>query len=443
MRERQGLLPRHSTWADITAIPDLHGIRKEGNGCGSPQGETFAECMESPLSEGFAPVLAEACAGIGGLQIRNRGTIGGSLASAEPDADAVAALHTLGAEVLVASASGRRKLSLKAFAVGPRRTVLLPKRFSWACASPPGTTCGSVPCRLAARRAPSRAKLSVAVSAVAREGRASEAFGIAVGAAGPTVLRATRTEKALDARTGLRRSRDGHGGDSGGDPAPETSPPLPPRRWPAFSSRARAGRPRPHRGRNERSNDRTIERSNDRTIERSNDRTTSENRVPHRRMGPAGWRLAPSFRSRSFRSPDRSIVRSVRSPFIRSPDRFDHSIRRSPFIRSIVRSPDRSIPTRLPMLYEALLRPLLFALSSPIPKRSITGSRLGVLLAAALGWPGLLHAVYGFGDARLETSVAACASAQPGRPGRRLRQERPAPGSPSGQNEVMAALIEV
>ena len=68
--------------------------------------------------------LAQAAAEVGGLQIQNRGTIGGNLCNASPAADGVPALLALGAEVELASARGVRRLPLAQFVLGNRRTAL-------------------------------------------------------------------------------------------------------------------------------------------------------------------------------------------------------------------------------------------------------------------------------------------------------------------------------
>ena len=78
--------------------------------------------LERPALAG----LADCARVIGDLQIRNRGTVGGSLAHADPSADAPAALLALGAAVELRSPAGARSLPLSDFFVGPFMTALDP-----------------------------------------------------------------------------------------------------------------------------------------------------------------------------------------------------------------------------------------------------------------------------------------------------------------------------
>lgn len=72
------------------------------------------------------PCLAEAAAFIGDVQVRHRGTIGGSLAHADPAADYLPVMHVLGARIRVRSAAGERVLEARDFFVGLMQTALRP-----------------------------------------------------------------------------------------------------------------------------------------------------------------------------------------------------------------------------------------------------------------------------------------------------------------------------
>jgi carbon-monoxide dehydrogenase medium subunit len=75
------------------------------------------------VAEGW-PLLVEATALIGHAQIRNRGTVGGSLAHADPAADWLSCLTALGAQVGITGASGARSLALDTFVRGTMETAL-------------------------------------------------------------------------------------------------------------------------------------------------------------------------------------------------------------------------------------------------------------------------------------------------------------------------------
>src|SRR5215211_5312346 len=71
-------------------------------------------------------LLSAAAASIGDVQVRNRGTIAGSIAQADPSADLIAAAMALGGDVVLRNAEGGRRLPVRDFVVGPNRTALEP-----------------------------------------------------------------------------------------------------------------------------------------------------------------------------------------------------------------------------------------------------------------------------------------------------------------------------
>jgi carbon-monoxide dehydrogenase medium subunit len=79
-----------------------------------------------PAVRASVPLLAEAARRIGDVQIRHRGTIGGSAAHADPAADYLPVLLLLGAEVVLASSSGRRTVAARDFFVDIMRTSIEP-----------------------------------------------------------------------------------------------------------------------------------------------------------------------------------------------------------------------------------------------------------------------------------------------------------------------------
>jgi carbon-monoxide dehydrogenase medium subunit len=88
------------------------------------------------------PLLAEAAGRIGDVQVRNLGTIGGSLSHADPAADYPAALQALRAQVRLVSAKGERTLPIDEFLVDAFSTALEPKEILYEVlvpVDPPGT----------------------------------------------------------------------------------------------------------------------------------------------------------------------------------------------------------------------------------------------------------------------------------------------------------------
>lgn len=101
-------LSEPSLLIDITRIPGLAGIREVGGQVEVGATTTHHEIATSGLLRERCPVLAEAAAEIGDPQVRHRGTIGGSLAHADPAADLPAVVVALDAELRLAGPSGER-----------------------------------------------------------------------------------------------------------------------------------------------------------------------------------------------------------------------------------------------------------------------------------------------------------------------------------------------
>lgn len=99
-------------------------LREEGNTLVLGAGLTHHAVASSAAVQAQAPVLAQAAAAIGDVQVRNRGTLGGSLAHADPAADYPAALLAAGAEIVVQGPAGARTLSADGFFRGLFWTAL-------------------------------------------------------------------------------------------------------------------------------------------------------------------------------------------------------------------------------------------------------------------------------------------------------------------------------
>src|SRR5438128_12292164 len=111
---------------DIGRIKDLSYIREAGDRIAIGAMTTHAEIAGSQLLRKSSPLLALAASQIGDTQVRNRGTIGGSLAQAHPSADYPAAVLALDAQIIAAGPSGERVIAATAFFVGMFTTALRP-----------------------------------------------------------------------------------------------------------------------------------------------------------------------------------------------------------------------------------------------------------------------------------------------------------------------------
>jgi carbon-monoxide dehydrogenase medium subunit len=120
-------LVRPARLVDINALPGLAGVRgRSGGGLAIGALTRHTDLLEAPLVREQAPLLAAATAHVGHRAIRNRGTVGGSLAHAGPAAELPAALLALDASILIAGRSGQRRLALDDFVVGALTTALGP-----------------------------------------------------------------------------------------------------------------------------------------------------------------------------------------------------------------------------------------------------------------------------------------------------------------------------
>jgi carbon-monoxide dehydrogenase medium subunit len=111
---------------DLGRVPELNNITASAGTVNIGAMATHHEVATSAAVRGQCPLLAEAAASIGDPQIRNMGTIGGSIAHADPAADYPAALLALDAQVRIASAKGERTVTAEEFFVDAFSTAIEP-----------------------------------------------------------------------------------------------------------------------------------------------------------------------------------------------------------------------------------------------------------------------------------------------------------------------------
>jgi carbon-monoxide dehydrogenase medium subunit len=115
-----------STLLDLGGIKELRGIRRDGDTIAIGAMTTHREIEFSKELKAACPLLPEAAAQIGDPLVRNRGTIGGSVAHADPAADFPAVLLALGATIQVEGPKGSRAIAADDFFVGLFMTALQP-----------------------------------------------------------------------------------------------------------------------------------------------------------------------------------------------------------------------------------------------------------------------------------------------------------------------------
>jgi len=114
--------PKHVI--DLRKVPGLSGISESDGALWIGALTTHWDIEASEIARSRLPILSEAAGGIGDAQVRNLGTIGGSLAHADPAADWPAVTTALDASVRVVGPKGERTLPVEKLITGPLTTVL-------------------------------------------------------------------------------------------------------------------------------------------------------------------------------------------------------------------------------------------------------------------------------------------------------------------------------
>src|SRR5437667_6520318 len=114
--------PKHLI--DLRKVPGLSGIKQDGNMLAIGAMTTHWEVESSALVKSKLAVLSETAALIGDPAVRNRGTVGGSLAHADPAADYPATMIALGAEMICEGPKGRRTVKVDDWFKGLMSTAL-------------------------------------------------------------------------------------------------------------------------------------------------------------------------------------------------------------------------------------------------------------------------------------------------------------------------------
>lgn len=112
------------TLIDIGNVEELRGVRKEENRIVVGALTSYKQILQDPMISEHLPVLAEAVRQIGDIQIRNRGTIGGNLAHADPAADIPGVALALEALLEIQGENGAELVEADGFFLGPLVTAL-------------------------------------------------------------------------------------------------------------------------------------------------------------------------------------------------------------------------------------------------------------------------------------------------------------------------------
>jgi carbon-monoxide dehydrogenase medium subunit len=180
---------------DLNFVPGAAYVRQDGGGLRIGALTSHAD-IEDSHAAAVIPILHDCAAGIADVQIRNRGTIGGSLAEADPSGDWTPVLLTLGAEVRCLSPKGERTVPLSKFVVDAYTSALADDELisEIVIKTPPKGSGGAY---LAFKRsAPVYASASAAVRLAMEDGVCRDA-AIVLGAVGLTPVQAVEAEAVL------------------------------------------------------------------------------------------------------------------------------------------------------------------------------------------------------------------------------------------------------
>jgi carbon-monoxide dehydrogenase medium subunit len=200
---------------DLNGIKSLSGIAVKNGAVEIGALTRHVEVERSAEIARHAPLIARAMPHIGHVAIRNRGTIGGSIAFADPAAELPACVLALGGEIEIAGERGKRTVKTDDFFKGLFETALGPRDVLTAIRIPAATKDTRMGFAEFARRHGDYAMVGLAASAKANAQRLSDVrlayFGVGV-----TPVRARKAEAALasgtvdDAVTALASDLDPH-----------------------------------------------------------------------------------------------------------------------------------------------------------------------------------------------------------------------------------------
>jgi carbon-monoxide dehydrogenase medium subunit len=179
-------LTRYGDLVDLKSISELRGIKRDGNTIVIGAMTQHAVVAASDVVRQAIPALTVLAGGIGDPLVRNRGTIGGSIANADPAADYPSSVRGLGATVI----TQKREILGDDFFVGLFETALEPGEIVTAVRFP-------IPKRAGYQKLPHPASRFAMVGVFVAE--TGEGVRVAITGAGPSVFRLARAERALTA----------------------------------------------------------------------------------------------------------------------------------------------------------------------------------------------------------------------------------------------------
>lgn len=184
---------------DLADIDAMRGVRLEGSMLRIGALTRHADALTHPLIRRDAPLLAAAAPFVAHPAIRNRGTIGGSVALADPASEFPAMMLAMGAEMEISGGHGLRRVPADEYFLDLYQTAIAPGEILVALHVPAASPRACWAFDEMARRRGDYAMVGGGLMAE-RDGAALRAVRVALFSVGPTPLRARGAEAALEGR---------------------------------------------------------------------------------------------------------------------------------------------------------------------------------------------------------------------------------------------------
>jgi xanthine dehydrogenase small subunit len=181
--------PPGQRYLDLWALDELRGISGDDGVLRIGALATYTDMIRSAAVARVVPILAAAAREIGGVQIQNRGTLGGNIANGSPAGDTLPVLAVMEATIVLRSVDAERRVPFLEFYTGYRQNVMRRDELIVAIEMP--RVNGAQWFRKVGTRA------AQAISKVVMAGVHADSPRLALGSVAPTVVRLPRTETAL------------------------------------------------------------------------------------------------------------------------------------------------------------------------------------------------------------------------------------------------------
>ncbi|HEY1422709.1 MAG TPA: FAD binding domain-containing protein [Candidatus Acidoferrum sp.] len=189
------LAPRK--WVSISGIPELQSIEVASSEIQIGAGCTYTDIRNHKIISDELPLLVRSAGWTGGIANQNRGTLGGNIANASPAGDSLPVLLAYGAELLLISTRGERRVPYNGFHTGYKKSVLAPDELIRAVCIP--RNFAEYSCyakKVGAREAQAISKVFLAALGRLSNGKITD-IRLAAGSVAPIPTRLARTENVL------------------------------------------------------------------------------------------------------------------------------------------------------------------------------------------------------------------------------------------------------